>query len=106
MIYVTIDIRYEPNGYERRHGVAHVEQKIKLGPFIKLIKGYEAEIIGIKKDGESELTYQGSIGAGGYCVTCEYDYPDLSFSNYKKMEELGIPVRSYNVTNVEITTGD
>ena len=97
-IYVILDI-FKPG---RRHS-ENAEAKLTLGPFTKLIKGYEGEIKGLPEGKDDNLgnlvpVFEGRVGHGGYCDTCAYDYADWAMSFSEEHRQY----RDWEVQNFEI----
>ncbi|KKL12527.1 hypothetical protein LCGC14_2534890 [marine sediment metagenome] len=73
-IYVILDV-YRPADKHAKRDL--LEKKITKGPYTKLYRGYEGDIVGLTPDGETETVFEATVGRGGYCDTCAYDYPDF-----------------------------
>lgn len=101
-IYVTLDINAEPDQYQK---LAAHRGKIRLGPYSKLMRGYQGEIWGQKAGTNSlddtEYVFEATVGNGGYCETCAYDYPDYSYSD--RDQRVTNQYRRYEIKDFEIT---
>ena len=99
MIYVLLDLYWRNDEKLVRWGMAEeriVEKKMELGPFEKIIRGYGGEIMGIPAGGSSSdaiTVFEATVGQGGYCDTCAYNYPDFSF--YDKELHLTFEVKNF-----------
>jgi hypothetical protein len=70
VIYVVLDVYKGP-------AKKPYEEKITKGPYTKLFRGYAGEIHGLTPGGEDEKVFEATVGRGGSCDTCAYDYPDF-----------------------------
>ncbi len=75
VIYVVLDVYYVEERAESGEGP--VEEKITKGPYARLFRGYEGEIHGMTPGGEDEHVFSATVGCGGYCDSCAYEYPDF-----------------------------
>ena len=73
-IYVILDVYKPADRYLKRD---LLEKKITKGPYTKLYRSYGGEIHGLTPSGDDEKVFEATIGRGGYCDTCEYEYPDF-----------------------------
>ena len=91
-IYVILDVYKPSDSWSKRK---LYEKKITKGPYTKLFRGYGGEIHGLTPEGEEEKVFEATIGRGGYCDTCAYEYPDFGVS-------MGKPIYDVEVKHFEI----
>ena len=60
------------------------EETIEKGPYVRLLRGYGGEINGETPDGDLETVFEATVGIGGSCSTCAYDYPDFGYTDSKR----------------------
>jgi hypothetical protein len=74
MIYVILDVYSPADKYQKS---PMVEEKVTKGQYVKLFRGQQGNIMGLRPDGEDEVAFEATVGRGGYCDTCAYEYPDF-----------------------------
>ena len=92
-IYVILDVYKDK---QRKKDII-IEERITKGPYTKLFRGYEGNIMGKTPDGEEEKIFEATVGRGGYCDTCAYEYPDFGI-------DMPAPVYEAEVKHFEIET--
>ncbi len=80
MLYVHMDL-YKANYRRRNRGETIEEKKLTLGPFKRVMRGYQGELHGIAEDDSVTELFEATVGHGGYCETCAYDYPDFAYTD-------------------------
>ena len=73
VIYVILDV-WKEDRYRRGDSF---ERRIEKGPYVRLYRGYQGDILGQLPDGTDEKVFEAAVGRGGYCDTCAYEYPDF-----------------------------
>ncbi|KKM84265.1 hypothetical protein LCGC14_1300980 [marine sediment metagenome] len=73
-IYVILDVYRPESKYDKRE---LFEEKVTKGPYTKLYRGYQGDIMGLTPEGEVEKVFEATVGRGGYCDSCAYEYPDF-----------------------------
>lgn len=62
---------------------------MKFGPYTEIKKGPYTDFIGVKPDGTEEDIFEVTVGEGGYCDTCAYNFPSIHIPSNNKQYGYG-----------------